>query len=168
MGLLRFVKAASAKIFGATETAAAPPERCGARRRKVPSRCGASRGQARGQSRPLGQHRREGRSRENHAGDRRSGRCCHGPRQYRGGRRSRRIEVFYTVQSSDTLGKIAGAEYGPGHAGEYHRILEANKPLLSDADKIYPAKRCGFFRFRAEGLRMKRREDIFESCALAG
>jgi hypothetical protein len=27
MGLLRFVKAASAKIFGATETAAAPPER---------------------------------------------------------------------------------------------------------------------------------------------
>jgi hypothetical protein len=72
------------------------------------------------------------------------------------------------VQPSDTLGKIAGAEYGPGHAGEYHRILEANKPLLSDADKIYPAKRCGFFRFRAEGLRMKRREDIFESCALAG
>ncbi len=48
--------------------------------------------------------------------------------------------MFYTVQPGDTLGKIAAAEYGPGHAGEYHRILEANKPLLSDADKIYPGQ----------------------------
>jgi nucleoid-associated protein YgaU len=47
---------------------------------------------------------------------------------------------FYTVQPGDTLGKIAAAEYGPGHAAEYHRILEANKPLLSDADKIYPGQ----------------------------
>jgi nucleoid-associated protein YgaU len=47
---------------------------------------------------------------------------------------------FYTVQPGDTLGKIAAAEYGPGHAGNYHRIFEANQPLLSDPDKIYPGQ----------------------------
>jgi hypothetical protein len=36
-----------------------------------------------------------------------------------------------------TLWKIAAAEYGHGHASEYHRNFAANKPLLSDRDKIY-------------------------------
>jgi len=46
--------------------------------------------------------------------------------------------VFYTVQSGDTLGKIAKQHYGS--AGKYPVIFEANKPMLSDPDKIYPGQ----------------------------
>jgi nucleoid-associated protein YgaU len=47
---------------------------------------------------------------------------------------------LYTVQPGDTLWKIAETEYGHGHGGKYHLIFEANKPLLSDPDKIYPGQ----------------------------
>jgi nucleoid-associated protein YgaU len=43
--------------------------------------------------------------------------------------------TFYTVQSGDTLGKIAQEHYGA--AGKYMVIFEANQPMLSDPDKIY-------------------------------
>ena len=46
--------------------------------------------------------------------------------------------AFYTVQSGDTLGKIAAAHYG--NAGKYMAIFEANQPMLSDPDKIYPGQ----------------------------
>ena len=46
--------------------------------------------------------------------------------------------TFYTVQSGDTLGKIAAAHYG--NAGKYMVIFEANQPMLSDPDKIYPGQ----------------------------
>tara|TARA_R110002110_G_scaffold66978_1_gene183072 strand:+ start:177236 stop:177763 length:528 start_codon:yes stop_codon:yes gene_type:complete len=45
---------------------------------------------------------------------------------------------FYTVQSGDTLGKIAKEQYGD--AGKYPLIFEANKPMLTDPDKIYPGQ----------------------------
>ena len=45
---------------------------------------------------------------------------------------------FYTVQSGDTLGGIAKAVYGD--AMKYPVIFEANKPMLSDPDKIYPGQ----------------------------
>lgn len=44
----------------------------------------------------------------------------------------------YTVQSGDTLSKIAKEMYGD--AGKYPVIFEANKPMLSDPDKIYPGQ----------------------------
>ncbi len=44
----------------------------------------------------------------------------------------------YTVKSGDTLGKIAKEIYG--NAMEYPKIFEANKPMLSDPDKIYPGQ----------------------------
>ncbi|MGB6176530.1 MAG: LysM peptidoglycan-binding domain-containing protein, partial [Methylocella sp.] len=47
---------------------------------------------------------------------------------------------FYTSKPGDTLWKIAEAQYGHGHGGEYHLIFEANKPLLSDPGKIYPGQ----------------------------
>ncbi|SFK11180.1 peptidoglycan-binding protein LysM [Methylocapsa palsarum] len=47
---------------------------------------------------------------------------------------------FYTVVSGDTLWKIAETEYGKGHGAKYTLIFEANKPLLSDPDKIYPGQ----------------------------
>jgi len=45
---------------------------------------------------------------------------------------------FYTVQSGDTLSKVANEFYGD--ANKYHTIFEANKPMLSHPDKIYPGQ----------------------------
>jgi nucleoid-associated protein YgaU len=46
--------------------------------------------------------------------------------------------VFYTVKSGDTLSKIAKEQYG--NANKYMAIFEANKPMLSHPDKIYPGQ----------------------------
>ena len=43
---------------------------------------------------------------------------------------------FYTVKSGDSLSKIAKEVYGDPM--KYGVIFEANKPMLSDPDKIYP------------------------------
>lgn len=45
---------------------------------------------------------------------------------------------FYTVVSGDTLSKIAKEQYG--NANDYMKIFEANKPMLSHPDKIYPGQ----------------------------
>lgn len=45
---------------------------------------------------------------------------------------------FHTVASGDTLSKISAKYYGS--ANEYNRIFEANKPMLSDPNKIYPGQ----------------------------
>ncbi len=45
---------------------------------------------------------------------------------------------FYTVVAGDTLWKIAASQYGNG--SKYPAIFEANKPMLSDPDKIYPGQ----------------------------
>lgn len=46
--------------------------------------------------------------------------------------------VFYTVKAGDSLSKIAKAHYGD--AMKYPVIFEANKPMLTDPDKIYPGQ----------------------------
>ncbi|MBI1224853.1 MAG: peptidoglycan-binding protein LysM [Bacteroidetes bacterium] len=46
--------------------------------------------------------------------------------------------VFYTVVKGDTLSKIAKEHYG--NAMKYPTIFEANKPMLKDADHIYPGQ----------------------------
>ena len=46
--------------------------------------------------------------------------------------------TYYTVQSGDSLSKIAKAHYG--NAMKYPEIFEANKPMLTDPDKIYPGQ----------------------------
>lgn len=45
---------------------------------------------------------------------------------------------FYTVKAGDSLSKIAQNVYG--NSGSYMKIFEANKPMLSDPDKIYPGQ----------------------------
>ena len=45
---------------------------------------------------------------------------------------------FYTVVRGDTLSGIAKAQYG--NANAYMKIFEANKPMLSHPDKIYPGQ----------------------------
>ena len=46
--------------------------------------------------------------------------------------------VFYEVKSGDTLSKIAKSHYGD--AMRYPEIFEANKPMLTDPDLIYPGQ----------------------------
>ena len=45
---------------------------------------------------------------------------------------------YYTVVRGDTLSAISKAMYG--NANEYPKIFEANKPMLSNPDKIYPGQ----------------------------
>lgn len=46
--------------------------------------------------------------------------------------------TFYTVKKGDTLSAISKQFYGT--ANQYNRIFEANKPLLTHPDKIYPGQ----------------------------
>ena len=45
---------------------------------------------------------------------------------------------FHTVVGGDTLSKIAKEQYGDPM--KYPVIFEANRPMLSDPDKIYPGQ----------------------------
>ncbi|MDU7837365.1 MAG: peptidoglycan-binding protein LysM [Pantoea sp.] len=45
---------------------------------------------------------------------------------------------FYTVKKGDTLSAISKAVYG--NPNEYNKIFEANKPMLTHPDKIYPGQ----------------------------
>jgi nucleoid-associated protein YgaU len=45
---------------------------------------------------------------------------------------------MYTVKAGDTLSKIAKEEMGD--ANKYPELFDANKPMLSDPDKIYPGQ----------------------------
>ena len=46
---------------------------------------------------------------------------------------------FYTVVSGDTLSKISKQYYGD--ANKYMKIFDANKPMLTSPDKIYPGQK---------------------------
>ena len=46
--------------------------------------------------------------------------------------------VFYVVKKGDTLSAIA--QHTLGKASRYPEIFEANRPMLSDPDKIYPGQ----------------------------
>ena len=46
--------------------------------------------------------------------------------------------TYYEVKKGDSLSKIAKAHYGDPM--KYPQIFEANKPMLTDPDKIYPGQ----------------------------
>ena len=46
--------------------------------------------------------------------------------------------TYYTVVRGDTLSGISKSQYG--NANLYNKIFEANKPMLSNPDKIYPGQ----------------------------
>ncbi len=48
--------------------------------------------------------------------------------------------VMYTVVKGDTLWKIAEQHYGKGKGAQYNVIFEANTPMLTHPDKIYPGQ----------------------------
>jgi nucleoid-associated protein YgaU len=139
MGLLRFVKAAGAKIFGATETAAAPPEQW----EQEAEKHGLDVAQV--EVKPAGKVALSGSAAATEEAEKIKP-ATDDPvgvatvQDNIAAAAEAAESKFYTVQPGDALGKIAAAEYVPGHAGEYHRIFEANKPLLSDPDMIYPGQ----------------------------
>jgi nucleoid-associated protein YgaU len=45
---------------------------------------------------------------------------------------------YYTVVHGDTLSAISKSQYG--NANDYPKIFEANRPMLSSPDKIYPGQ----------------------------
>ncbi len=47
--------------------------------------------------------------------------------------------TYREVKAGDTLSKIAKEAYGDANA--YMKIFEANKPMLSNPDKIYPGQK---------------------------
>ena len=46
---------------------------------------------------------------------------------------------FYTVESGDSLSKIAKQFYGD--AQQYNKIFEANQPMIKDPNEIYPGQK---------------------------
>ena len=46
--------------------------------------------------------------------------------------------VFYTIQSGDSLWKLASAHYGDGN--KWQALFEANREVIKDPDKIYPGQ----------------------------
>lgn len=55
-----------------------------------------------------------------------------------GGQAQARKPKVHEVQSGDTLSSIAKQHLGDSNA--YNRIFEANRPMLSDPDEIYPGQ----------------------------
>lgn len=47
--------------------------------------------------------------------------------------------TFYEVRSGDTLSAISLSQYGD--ANRYNVIFEANRPMLSSPDRIYPGQK---------------------------
>ena len=48
--------------------------------------------------------------------------------------------TMYEVKKGDTLWKIAETHYGKGKGAKYDGIFQANRPMLSHPDKIYPGQ----------------------------
>ena len=140
MDLLHFVKSAAAKIFGAAETAAAPPEQSEQEAGKHGLDVSQSEAKTEGDHVVLPGSDAATEEAEEIAPVTADPVGVATVQDDLAAAAEAHDTKFYTVQPGDTLGKIAAAEYGPGHAGEYHRIFEANKALLSDPDQIYPGQ----------------------------
>ncbi|MCI0598859.1 MAG: peptidoglycan-binding protein LysM [Beijerinckiaceae bacterium] len=137
MGLLSFAKSVGAKIFGGTQTAAAPPGQLKDEAEKLELDVPNADIEADGHKVILPVEAASADEAGKIAGN-------------SAGTATVENEVsaavaatepkFCTVQPGDTLWTIAEAEYGTGHGSKYNLIFEANTPMLTDPDKIYPGQ----------------------------
>ena len=140
MGLLRFAKSIGAKIFGATETAAAPPEQSEQEAGKysldvaqVEDRTERDKIVLSGSDAATEEAEKIAPATDDPVG---IATVQEDPAAAAEAPESK----FYTLKPGDTLWKIAEAEYGPGHGGKYHLIFEANKTLLSNPSRLSPGQ----------------------------
>jgi nucleoid-associated protein YgaU len=140
MGLLDFVKAAGAKILGATGTAAAPPAQWQQEAGKHGLDVSQVEVKSEGDKVVLSGSNAATEEAEKIAPPADDPVAVATVQDDLAAAEKAPESKFYTVQPGDTLWNIAEAEYGPGHGGGYHRIFEANVPLLSDPDKIHPGQ----------------------------
>ncbi|MCI0598602.1 MAG: peptidoglycan-binding protein LysM [Beijerinckiaceae bacterium] len=140
MGLLSFAKSVGAKIFGGTQTAAAPPgqfkDEAEKRERDVPKVDLEAEGR-KGILPVEAASAEEAEKAENIAGN---SAVAETVENELSAAAAASEPKFYTVQPGDTLWTIAESEYGAGHGSKYNLIFDANTPMLTDPGKIYPGQ----------------------------
>ena len=140
MGLISFVKNAGASIFGGSEAKAAPADELKKELDKHGLNSSGVKIEVDGDKvKVSGSAKSDRTGGEDRDRARQHGRRGNGAKRHQARRGRARVEVLHR-QVGDTLWAIAEREYGRGHGAKYDVIFQANRPMLTHPDKIYPGQ----------------------------